>query len=294
MFSGTLNLVCTFVAIIFLYSLGQKLRKSSTDEIDLIEVFAQLPGHVYWKDRNYIFKGSNINNWQDFGASSLEEILGKTDYDIFSKEQADMIRANDEEVLRSGCLQVIEEPATNPDGSTTLYLSYKVPVKDKIGKSVGLLGISIDITQAKRDVEDKLKKILEDIIASMPGHVYWVDINGVYLGCNDNQAKSAGLNSRNEIVGKRNKDLPWNSNVNEIVNFLDTVNQEIITKRITLSLEEPAVLNNTKAVFLSIKSPLYNTVGEVVGMVGTSIDITDRKKAETIRQEEQSNFRKNS
>ena len=50
--------------------------------------------------------------------------------------------------------------------------------------------------------------LFASLVAMFPGHVYWKDLNGVYQGCNDNAAKYVGLNSRNEIVGKTDYDLP--------------------------------------------------------------------------------------
>ena len=50
-----------------------------------------------------------------------------------------------------------------------------------------------EVVDSKQKIENSFK-MLEDIIAGMPGHVYWTDKNGVYLGCNDLQAKAAGFN----------------------------------------------------------------------------------------------------
>jgi two-component system aerobic respiration control sensor histidine kinase ArcB len=124
-------------------------------------------------------------------------------------------------------------------------------------------------------------EMLENIIALMPGHVYWVDKEGAYLGCNDNQAKSAGLNSRKEIIGKSNRDLPWNINRGVLPEALDRINIEVIRTGKAVKIEEPALLRDgTEAVFLSHKVPLWNGEGRIIGMVGISIDMTEAKKSE--------------
>ncbi|HLX54851.1 MAG TPA: ATP-binding protein, partial [Aquella sp.] len=128
--------------------------------------------------------------------------------------------------------------------------------------------------------EKEYLDILENIIAIMPGHVYWLDTKGVYLGCNDNQAKSAGLKSRKDIIGLRNKDLPWNQGADQLVSELDRANWEVMSGN-PVSLEEPGRLPNGKQVqFLSNKVPLYNSNKEIIGLVGISIDITAKKEAE--------------
>ncbi|HEV2523687.1 MAG TPA: histidine kinase dimerization/phospho-acceptor domain-containing protein, partial [Gammaproteobacteria bacterium] len=125
------------------------------------------------------------------------------------------------------------------------------------------------------------KDMLESILALMPGHVYWINDQGFYLGCNHNQAKSAGLASPKDIVGKKNADLPWNVHSPLLPEALDYTNQEVIKTGKSIILEEPAVLQDgTELMFLSNKTPLYNKKGSIIGMVGISMDITDRKKAE--------------
>lgn len=131
------------------------------------------------------------------------------------------------------------------------------------------------------NLDNNLIEMLENILALMPGHVYWVDSKGTYLGCNDNQAKSAGLPSRKEIISKRNQDLPWNYNQNMLPEALDKINTEVMETGRTITVEEPALLQDgTQVVFLSTKAPIRNRQGRIMGMVGISIDITERKKAE--------------
>lgn len=149
------------------------------------------------------------------------------------------------------------------------------------------MGTANYLTKEKENLE-----ILESIIAMMPGHVYWLDTNGVYLGCNDNQARSAGLKSRKDIVGLKNKDLPWNKGESHLVAELDKANWEVMSGN-HLSLEEPGTLPDGKhATFLSYKTPLYNSNKEIIGLVGISVDITAQKESERLIVEEQEKFRK--
>lgn len=121
---------------------------------------------------------------------------------------------------------------------------------------------------------------LEEILKQLPGHVYWVNKENVYLGCNDQQAKSAGLNSREEIIGKRNADLPWNVNAGELSEALDKINMEVIQTGKAITLEELASLkkDGSEMMLLSNKTPIRNAQGEIMGMVGISIDITDKRR----------------
>lgn len=261
------------VGLTLFYKKKDNLTK---DEITLEEILQQFPGHIYWKDLNLVCRGANESNWRDFGCTSLEDYMGKTDYDILPKEKADLVRKNDLEVINTGKFLSVEESLVLPNGEPVIYLSHKQPLRDKHGKIIGILGVSIDVTLSKQKTLEELH-MLENIIAAMPGNVYWMDRNGFYLGCNDNQAKVIGLPSRSAIVGKRNVDIPGFL----IPDVLDPVNQEIMRNGIAISLEEPAILpNGTEITVMSNKVPLKNSSGEVTGLLGISIDITERKKQE--------------
>ena len=115
---------------------------------------------------------------------------------------------------------------------------------------------------------------LENIINNMPGHIYWKDIKGVYLGCNDKQAASLGLKYGSEVVGKTDFDLPWDKKARDKIVHNDKL---IISTKRTETLEESVIINDQKYTFLSQKSPLINTQQEAVGILGVSIDITQQK-----------------
>lgn len=279
LFWGYVASILTTGSVVILILIYRKKISPNSDDLNLADVIAQLPGHVYWKDRNLKFIGSNTNNWKDFGLQSLDDYIGKTDRDLFSKEEADQVRKTDENIVRTEQPVIVEEWLTKSDGNQALYLSHKKPLRNKNGEVVGILGTSIDITSSKRKTLDELA-ILENIIAVMPGNVYWMDRDGVYLGCNDNEAKAVGLKSRRDIVGKRNIDISGFV----IPEVLDPINEEVIAKGQTIVAEEPAALiDGTQAVFLSTKTPMYDSQGEVVGLVGISVDITDQKKREQLQ-----------
>ncbi|MFN7096776.1 MAG: ATP-binding protein [Gammaproteobacteria bacterium] len=140
----------------------------------------------------------------------------------------------------------------------------------------GDLSLAKTLVYANQELEDKLA-MLDNIIAIMPGYVYWMNKDGVYLGCNDNEAIAVGLKSRKDIVGKRNIDIPgfW------VPEKLDPVNKKVMEQGEAILLEEPAVLSDgTRATFLSNKAPLRNSKNEIVGLIGISLNITDRVNAE--------------
>ncbi len=82
-----------------------------------------------------------------------EQIVGRTDQDLFSRDQADAFRANDRAVLRAGQPLEFEESARYRDGNHISIVS-KFPLRNARGGIYALCGIATDITGRKRIEED--------------------------------------------------------------------------------------------------------------------------------------------
>ncbi len=117
---------------------------------------------------------------------------------------------------------------------------------------------------------------LDTVLAKVPGHVYWLDKNNVFLGCNENQAQHAKLISRKAIVGKTNYDMPWKDQADA----LNRANIEVMKTGIAKVFEENAQMSFGSGVFLSEKAPLRDKAGQIVGTLGISLDITEMKRKE--------------
>ena len=153
---------------------------------------------------------------------------------------------------------------------------------DESGAITGVFGISFDISRLKETEcclrrEQKMAQLtLKTIISALPGHIYWQDKNGVYLGCNELQVKSLGLSSSGQVVGKTDYELSTKALADEY----RKVNFQVMETRKEQSLEENAYYQGQNRVFLTHKKPLLDEQNEVVGVLGVSIDITERKQAE--------------
>jgi len=86
---------------------------------------------------------------------SREELLGKNDYHFFPKNQADYFTENDRDVLREKyLLDIPEESIQTKFGNKTLH-TRKIPILNPDGNAEYLLGISEDITESKKEKEEK-------------------------------------------------------------------------------------------------------------------------------------------
>jgi PAS domain S-box-containing protein len=110
-----------------------------------------MPVRVFWKDRNLSYLGCNEQFARDAGFKTPGEVIGKDDFAMGWRDQAERYRADDQAVIEKGEAKLlIEEPQTTPSGKTIYLLTSKVPLRDAAGEIVGILGTYHDITETIR------------------------------------------------------------------------------------------------------------------------------------------------
>lgn len=131
------------------------------DKVAFLEALINnLPGHIYWKDKNGVLQGCNKEQAKSIGLNSPAEIKGLTAYDTLPKELADKVTLNDREVMASGVAQNFEESYILPNNKISIWHSEKKPITTKLGEVIGILGISFDIT-AQKQLAEKEKEVLK-------------------------------------------------------------------------------------------------------------------------------------
>jgi PAS domain S-box-containing protein len=112
-------------------------------------VIDTIPVRVFWKNTHSRYLGCNALFARDAGRSSPDEIVGRTDYEMGWRAQADLYRTDDAAVMASGKAKLgYEEPQSTPDGKTIWLRTSKVPLRDPDGRTVGVLGTYEDITES--------------------------------------------------------------------------------------------------------------------------------------------------
>ncbi|HJW31879.1 MAG TPA: transporter substrate-binding domain-containing protein [Holophagaceae bacterium] len=128
-------------------------------ESHLDRIIEALPLAVFGKDprRGFAFTLWNARSEQMFGLRKAD-VLGKTDHDLFPKEESDAFRAADEATVREGrIIDIPEEPITSHALGEIILHTLKVPLTDERGETWMLLGISEDIT-ARIRLEENLRQ----------------------------------------------------------------------------------------------------------------------------------------
>lgn len=143
-------------------------RKKSADELKQTRAFLDLvidnlPGTLVVKDaKDLRYRLWNRGSEEMMGIDRAE-VIGKTDYDIVPKEQADFFAAVDRETLNSGKMTVVpEEPVDTRHRGTRIIQIKKVPVLDDAGQPSFLVSFAEDITERKR-MEVELRKSQEHL-----------------------------------------------------------------------------------------------------------------------------------
>jgi PAS domain S-box-containing protein len=301
----------------------------------LEDIIVNMPGYIYWVDKNGVCLGCNDNDARLFGFKSRKELVGLSCSE--AKKKMGWLAENLEagwkdhlDVIATGKpkLNIEDLPIVMPDGKEMFLLTSRIPLFDKKKNVIGVLGVSFDITDRKiverelqltRERADRAEKellikmnkeitgqvcsikqspaahvknvqnYLESIIACLPGNVYWLDRNLVYLGCNDNQAKFLGLKSRKDITGLAYKNIwktaPWL--VGRTDSWAESNLEVIATGKSKLGIDDGPFLmpNGVKVNYLTNLVPLFDDNNNVIGVVGVSIDISGHKKLEQLQKE---------
>jgi two-component system cell cycle sensor histidine kinase/response regulator CckA len=113
---------------------------------------------IYVKDTESRFVTANMATAHLMGAETVDELLGKTDFDFYPHEQASQYRAEEQEIIGSGQPLIDDgQPVMIGPDSPRWMLITKVPLHDEQGRVVGIVGVSHDFTHRKRAEEEREK-----------------------------------------------------------------------------------------------------------------------------------------
>ncbi|MEI7437535.1 MAG: PAS domain S-box protein, partial [bacterium] len=246
-------------------------------------VLDNIPGGVFWKDRDLIYLGCNSACARAAGLGASGEIIGKCDFDLAWKTSAEAYRADDRAVMESGIPKIdFEEALPQPDGSIACIITNKVPLRDKEGNVFGMLGTFEDITERKRD-EVKLREseeMLQSIMATARDGIilldndgrisYWNQAAETMLGYT--AAEAAGQKLHRFLVPERYRDAGEKG----FAHFSMTGSGAVFGK--TLELDALKKDGTEVAVEISVSSVKVKDRWAALGIMR---DITERNRTKT-------------
>lgn len=152
--------------------------------------------------------------------------------------------------------------------------------------------VSQDVTEIHKSNEmlHQSGQMLKNVLEQITGVVFWKDLQGKYLGCNKAFARAAGYADPAEIFGKTDFDLPWKDT--EASAYVQDDQKVIASGEPRLDIIETQHEASGNLVWYNTsKLPLRNSKGEIIGVMGISIDISHLKLAEEAIRKSEEQFR---
>jgi PAS domain S-box-containing protein len=262
--------------------------------------YFQTPAMLYSLDAN-----CRIVRVSDYWCKALgygrEEVIGREITDFMTPDsRTAAAECVIPKLIDSGaCMDIAHQFVTKDGGSRDMLLS-AVTEHRAGGKTLGSLCILVDVTELKR-VEEKLQKATEElrarsqdlerqvgerareissILKHTPAVVYLKDIEGRYLLINSRYEDLFSVQSE-EIRGKRDRDI-FDPATAEQFQHND---RKVLETKEPLQIEEIVPQADGTHTYISVKFPLFDEEGRIIGVGGISTDITDLKTAqEKLRQ----------
>jgi PAS domain S-box-containing protein len=216
---------------------------------------------------------------------SEEQIIGKTDFDLFPEETARLFQINDEMVFRSVARYSVEETLF-VDGRLLVYMSHRFPILDEHGKARYVCRISLDITDRKRaegelqllnqelenQVRERSREAL-DLYDQSPCCYHSLSADGTILRANQTELDLMGYTAA-EYVGRK------------ITDFMTAEGREVFAHSFPKLLRDGEVRDvgcdfvtkQGKIIpFIATANAVRDEHGNVVSTRSTLIDDTERK-----------------
>jgi len=255
-----------------------KAKKASEEQFLFLETLIDnIPSPIFYKNVDGVYSGCNQALSQFLGLPKAE-IIGKTVYDIYPRDQADKYFEMDSALFRQPGVQVYDTFMLHADGTSHDVNMRKATYYNADGTLAGLVGVMLDITQRKL-VEEALREIQgqqKAILDSIPDIAWLKDKEGRFIAANEPFVQSCGVRQE-DLEGKTDLDL-WPRELAEKYRRDDL---EVMLTAKPKVLEEPIVDKDGRMSHVeTIKTPIFNDRGEVTGTSGIARDITVRKQAE--------------
>ena len=257
------------VLVILLIKIARTRELYKNQMVTISTMYKSIPDMVYCMDTNLRLINCNSSYVNFFGINE-SELIGKTDLDIFANaidpKMAQFLMNINKKVINEQVTITTEEIHIRPDKSKILLRSTKVPLIQD-GKTIGLLGISSDMTNYKQMMAEieKQSSLLKSVVANHPGIICCVNRDKKMTLFDGLHLKKLGLDS-SEFTGKHLNDAPKNPLHREIIQNLE--------KTFTQGAQS-WVSKGTNRVYHIRTTPIYDEIGNIINVLGSVDDITE-------------------
>ena len=237
------------------------------------------PDKIYFKDTQSRFIKCSQSQARDFGKKSPDEMVGRTDFDIFDESHARPAFEDEQEIIRTGRPIIAKEEREDyKDGHVTWVTSTKMPMRDADGRVVGIMGISRDITERKQAEEalHRSREEFKDLFDNAPVGFHELDAEGRLIRINNTELKILG-HTAEELLGQ----FVWKLSTDEETSRRATLAKLGGDQTLAQSYERIFRRKDGSTVPVLVNDRLLKLPdGVIIGIHSTVEDITARKAAE--------------
>lgn len=253
----------------------RKLREAETERLRarFEAIFENTESVVFLKNRDGQFIGANRRFLQQVGHDS---VVGKTDFDLTSHDDAARLDTVDRQVFQTGQPIFIEESVLRPSGETRYFVSSKFLIDDpKIGDKV-LVAIATDLTAIKRrDAENaRLRQRFDAFMANTASLIFLKRRDGRFITGNRRLLDFLGLRDVSELQGRLSSDF----SSADVVSVLQEVDRRVFETGEPAFVEELMIRGGETHHFLTSKFLIPDAeVGDMV-LCGVATEISEQKR----------------
>jgi PAS domain S-box-containing protein len=262
--------------------------KAFSEEERLRAVLSSSPDAIMVSDLNGNIVDCNEAALNLTGISSKESILGRNSLEFVSEKDRKRALENVKETIEKGITKNVVYSLLKIDGKEYQGEVSASILKGSHGKPAGFVAVVRDITQ-RIMAEDVLKKSEEKfrvLLENLPQRIFFKDRNSAYISCNGNYAQDLGI-GRDQIAGKTDYDF-YPKRLAEKYRADD---KRIMDSKYTEDIEEEYVQNGQNVYVHTVKTPVKDENGKVIGILGIFWDRKERKKTEEIARAREERYR---
>ncbi len=214
---------------------------------------------------------------------AIEEVVGRTPSVLKSGIQGPQFYDELRSTITAGRVWHGEIVNRRKDG--TLYTEEMTitPVRDSAGEISHYIAIKQDVTKRKQAQAalEELQRQQRALLDNIPDIAWLKDRDGKFIAVNHALGKACGVNP-DELVGKTDFDV-WDK---ELAERYVADDHEVMLSRLSKRVEEPLTDTQGREFWVeTIRTPIFNDLGDVIGTTGIARDVTDRKHGEeTLRE----------
>ena len=275
-----------------LTDLKQAEKKMKESQIFMTSIVDNIPYMIFVKDAKDLRFLSFNKAGEELVGYHREAMIGKTDYDFFSKSEADFFTTKDREVLAGKTLLDISEEVIQSKSLGTRYLhTKKIPILDDQGTPQYLLGISEDFTERK-ETEERLRKgerKFRAIYEQAPTGIAILDsLSGRFIQINRKYCDITGY-SQEEMLDRTFQEL---THPDDLQGDLEHMQQLLSGQITSFKMEKRYLRKNGEVIWVNLTCvPLWLESTDPRQHIAMVEEITYRKKAEKALQESEERFR---